>query len=82
MSIKTNQSTAAHGTQEWAKKTINIMDGCSYDCKYCYAKGIAIRFKRKTPDNWNQGILREDILEKKFNKIDGRIMFPSAHDII
>ena len=37
------------GTQEWAASNVNIQDGCEHDCRYCYAKTMAIRFKRATP---------------------------------
>ncbi len=36
------------GTQEWAASNVNIQDGCEHDCRYCYAKTMAIRFKRAT----------------------------------
>ena len=36
------------GTQEWSVKTINCCTGCSHDCRYCYAKGMAVRFKQVT----------------------------------
>ena len=39
------------GTYEWAVKNFNIVSGCSHNCKYCYSKEMAIRFKRKTPDS-------------------------------
>ncbi len=48
--------TQAHkitlGTKEWADSNINCYYGCSNDCLYCYAKKMAIRFKRKTEDTW------------------------------
>jgi hypothetical protein len=42
---------------------------------------MAIRFKRKTPDNWVIEEINNKLLSKKFGKIDGRIMYPSSHDI-
>jgi DNA repair photolyase len=38
-----------HGTKEWADKTVNCCTGCSHDCLYCYAKGMAVRFKQVLP---------------------------------
>ena len=35
-----------HGTQEWSVKTVNCCTGCSHDCRYCYAKGMAVRFRQ------------------------------------
>ena len=69
------------GTHEWAEHNANFIDGCKHDCKYCYSKEMAIRFRRKTPDNWENENIREKILRKSFKKHDGKIMFPSSHDI-
>ena len=68
------------GTKEWAPYNFNFISGCSNDCTYCYAKEMAIRFKRKTSDTWKD----EDPVPmkgKSFRKRDGRIMIPSSHDI-
>lgn len=70
------------GTDEWAKETMNCIKGCSHDCKYCYAKEISLRrHKSNTPDSWRNEELKVEKLKKKFRKRDGRIMFPSTHDI-
>ena len=69
------------GTQEWAASNVNIQDGCEHDCRYCYAKTMAIRFKRATPATWLHPKLRPHDLIKRFTKRSGRIMFPTAHDI-
>ena len=69
------------GTKEWAPYNENCVLGCSHDCRYCYAKATAIRFKRTTPQNWKNEVLRPNILQKVFQKGNGRIMFPSSHDI-
>lgn len=68
------------GTKEWAPHNFNFMSGCSNDCLYCYAKEMAIRFKRKTSDTWK---IEEPVSMKgkSFRKRDGRIMIPSSHDI-
>lgn len=68
-------------TEEWCSKTTNIISGCEHDCKYCYAKEIAIRFKRKTPETWFNEEIKYKSLNQKFPKVDGRLMFPSTHDI-
>ena len=69
------------GTTEWAVANANFLNGCSNDCKYCYSKEMAIRFKRKTANTWKE----EKINQKAFNQIkhkkDGYVMFPSTHDI-
>jgi len=69
------------GTQEWAPYSENCVVGCAHDCRYCYAKAMAIRFKRTTPQDWKNEVLRPNILQKVFHKRDGRIFFPSSHDI-
>jgi DNA repair photolyase len=69
------------GTGEWASKTLNFINGCSHDCKYCYAKSIAIRFKRKTSENWKDEEVIENKLNAKIGKSKGTVMFPSTHDI-
>ena len=69
------------GTQEWAASNVNIQDGCEHDCRYCYAKTMAIRFKRATPATWAKPRFRQHDLARGFTRRSGRIMFPTAHDI-
>jgi DNA repair photolyase len=70
------------GTKEWAKYNENCISGCSHDCKYCYAKTMAIvRLKMKTSENWKNEILRQGQLKRGFRRRQGRFMFPTTHDI-
>ena len=69
------------GTQEWASQTVNFISGCSHDCKYCYAKSMAIRFGRNTPDNWKSEEVNFGKLSARQKQKDGYTMFPSSHDI-
>jgi len=69
------------GTKEWASSNINIISGCSHDCRYCYARKMAIRFKRKTEETWKIMELNNEKLSINFKKRKGRIMFPTSHDI-
>lgn len=69
------------GTKEWADTNVNCYFGCSNDCRYCYAKKMAIRFKRKTENNWKVMIPNEKVIVKNYKKRHGRVMFPSSHDI-
>lgn len=69
------------GTREWACKTANCILGCSHDCRYCYAKEMAIRFKRKTPDTWKQEIIFGNGINQVCKGKPTRVMFPSTHDI-
>jgi DNA repair photolyase len=71
----------ATGTQEWAASNVNIQDGCEHDCRYCYAKTMAIRFKRMTARSWSKPRLRKHDVDRQYTKRDGRIMFPTTHDI-
>ncbi len=69
------------GTKEWADSNVNCYSGCSNNCRYCYAKKMAIRFGRKTEDTWKIMVPNEKIIGKSYKKRTGRIMFPTSHDI-
>jgi DNA repair photolyase len=69
------------GTKEWAEKNENLISGCSHDCKYCYAKTILIRMKRKNQFTWSREVLNQNALSRNFRKRKGTIMYPSSHDI-
>jgi len=75
------KNTKVFGTKEWADFNYNIINGCLHDCKYCYSKEMAIRFKRKTPLNWKIEELRVKDLNKSIKMTGRLIMFPSSHDI-
>jgi hypothetical protein len=75
------KSGSVFGTKEWAPQTANVTEGCSNNCKYCYAREMAVRFGRREPHQWENEVLRPDWAAKKFNPASGRIMFPSTHDI-
>ncbi|MHA1147753.1 MAG: radical SAM protein [Promethearchaeota archaeon] len=74
------------GTREWANREINCIKGCSNYCLYCYAKGIAIHYKRCTENTWKDMAVNWKAVNKGYAK--GRkgsaphdIMFPTSHDI-
>ena len=71
----------AHGTKEWADTTINCCNGCPHNCRYCFAKFMALRFKRNTDDGWGTCLVRQHDIIKKHKKYQGLVMFPSSHDI-
>lgn len=79
MSTKTRKITL--GTKEWADSNVNCYFGCSNNCRYCYAKKMAIRFKRKTDKTWKNMEPNQKAIEKGYSKRKGRIMFPTSHDI-
>jgi DNA repair photolyase len=70
-----------NGTQEWAEKTVNCCTGCSHDCVYCYAKGMALRFGQVADGQWSTERIRQHDVIRKHPKYYGRVMFPSSHDI-
>lgn len=77
-----NEINLKFGTKEWAESNVNCITGCSRNCKYCYAKGMAIRFKQKTPSNWSIMSIRKNSISKNYRKRKGKIMFPTSHDIV
>lgn len=80
-SAREKRNKCVFGTQEWAEHTLNFIDGCSHDCKYCYSKEMAIRFGRKKPHTWKNEVVRKNSFQKQHKKYRGTIMFPSSHDI-
>lgn len=70
-------------TKGWADSNINIQYGCKNGCLYCYAARMAIRFKRFSSLNeWTtQTSLNYKNINKQYRKRNGRIMFPTSHDI-
>ena len=69
------------GYKEWTKYSINCCSGCANNCRYCYAKGMAVRFKQLTEDEWSLERVRQKDVDKKQKLYDSRVMFPSSHDI-
>jgi DNA repair photolyase len=70
------------GTREWADHNINCIIGCENNCRYCYAKLMAKRFRKTTYENWSTMKVREEVVQRSFGKKSGRIMFPTSHDIV
>jgi len=81
LEVKTVEKKCVFGTREWAEANANFIDGCIHDCKYCYSKEMAIRFGRKTAKNWKEEEVRSNFHLINYKRLDGRIMFPSTHDI-
>ncbi len=80
--IKGNKKKTTSGTKEWADYNVNCIKGCSNDCRYCYAKIMAKRFGRTTDKSWKILEINKKIVEGSFRKYNGRVMFPSTHDIL
>lgn len=68
------------GTKEWMPHNENCMKGCKNDCRYCYAKLRAIRYKQKTAENWHVMEPNKRFL-KPIRYLDGGVMFPTTHDL-
>jgi DNA repair photolyase len=66
---------------DYAKKSVNFVTGCEYDCKYCYAKGRAIRLKQVEEGQWVNMKVRQHDFKKKHKNYGEIVMFPSSHDI-
>ena len=74
--------TGIRGTREWSVKDFNCCTGCSHDCRYCYARGIALYYNQIKKDEWAlERIRAKDVFIRHRKKYDGQIMFPSSHDI-
>lgn len=71
----------SYGTKEWSISTVNCCTGCSHDCRYCYARSMASRFKRVKPENWRNEQIRERDVYRVYRNYKGTVMFPSSHDI-
>jgi DNA repair photolyase len=70
------------GTREWADHNINCVLGCYNNCRYCYAKIMAKRFGRATDKTWQNMKVRQGVTKRSYKKMQGRVMFPTSHDII
>lgn len=70
------------GTREWSESNYNIQFGCKHGCLYCYAKEMALRFKRiSSHEEWANERIRGGAVNRKWSKVEGVIMFPTTHDI-
>ena len=77
-----SQSTRISGTKEWSNHSVNCISGCSHNCRYCYARSMAHRFGRiKSQDEWADMKVKPAEVTKRRRKLDGRVMFPTTHDI-
>lgn len=79
--VKKVEKVKGFGTKEWSDSSVNCFYGCSNNCSYCYAKRMAIRFNRETEESWKTMYPNKKAIEKTYRKRNGRIMFPTSHDI-
>lgn len=81
METKTNKKRDG-GTREWAEKTVNCCTGCTHNCRYCYARDNAVRYKQLTADQWpNERVRPHDVNRGRRKRFPEWVMFPSSHDI-
>ena len=70
------------GTKEWSDESVNCITGCSHDCRYCYARHIAVdRFGRVEAGQWRHEQVRPKAVRQRRGKCRGTVMFPTTHDI-
>ena len=70
------------GTGEWADYNVNCINGCKNACRYCYGATMALRFKRiDNRSDWENMEIRHEDVNKKYPLYDGRVMFPTSHDL-
>ena len=72
---------APTGINEWATKKVNISTGCENDCVYCYAKLDAYDYGQVPIGQWPNMVLRQQKVDKGRRRLNGRIAFPTSHDI-
>ena len=78
---RVKNKSSISGTREWADYNVNCVFGCSNNCRYCYAKMMAKRFGRATEETWKIMNVNTVTMNKNYVKKNGRVMFPSSHDI-
>ena len=68
------------GTREWAESNYNIGIGCSHNCRYCYARTNALKYKLvESSDAWTIEKVKDKM--PVISKKKGWVMFPTVHDI-
>jgi hypothetical protein len=70
------------GTKEWAVANVNCCDGCSHNCRYCYARAMQCdRLKRIKLEDWPNEKIRTHDVDRPRKLYPGTVMFPTTHDI-
>lgn len=69
------------GTHEWAVKSVNFSTGCSNNCRYCYGRQMAVRFRQVNDEDWATPRIRQHDVDKRHRNYGETVMFPSSHDL-
>jgi DNA repair photolyase len=71
------------GVWEWADAKANCQVGCVNNCKYCYAKSMAVQYKRCNPEEWTLERFTPQAYDtiKEARRKNMIMMFPTAHDL-
>ena len=75
------QDRKYRGTKEWSPLSMNLIQGCLHNCRYCYGKSDNVYYKKTNPVNWECESVRFDKLTGKVGNRKKLIMYPSTHDI-
>ncbi|PLX98348.1 MAG: hypothetical protein C0623_13615 [Desulfuromonas sp.] len=82
---KLNESKTKYGVGEWAQYSYNIGTGCTNNCRYCYARDLAVEINQRTDETYTRESWRTEQVKTWKVDIDqtakGTIMFPTMHDI-
>jgi len=72
------------GTREWSVASANCLLGCSHNCRYCYAREMALRFGRiGSIEEWAKPRVNPATAKKSWGRIEGGpVMFPTSHDLL
>jgi DNA repair photolyase len=80
---QSSQEIQAKGFYEWTKpgNIVNICFGCSNDCVYCFNRAPSYWRGWIKAGHWKDEALRPKEISAKRKLYNGRVAFPTTHDI-